>query len=80
MVAWTLMSAGGPVAALPFARRANALGQVDATLAFHYGMVAQAAGDKETARLQLRLALALNPKFSPVDAPIAVRTLTALES
>ncbi|MEV4508218.1 hypothetical protein AB0K00_04590 [Dactylosporangium sp. NPDC049525] len=80
MVAWTLMSAGDPVAALPFARHANALGQVDATLAYHYGMVAAAGGDKETARLQLRLALALNPKFSPVDAPIAARTLAALES
>ncbi|WP_327010892.1 hypothetical protein OHA72_28675 [Dactylosporangium sp. NBC_01737] len=80
MVAWTLFSAGDPAAALPFARHANALGQVDATLAYHYGMVADAAGDKETARLQLRLALALNPRFSPTDAPIAVRTLTALES
>jgi tetratricopeptide (TPR) repeat protein len=80
MVAWTLMSAGDPAAALPFARHANALGQVDATLAYHYGMVALAAGDKDTALVQLRLALALNPKFSPVDAPIAVRTLATLES
>ncbi|MGI5185238.1 hypothetical protein ACQEVZ_54195 [Dactylosporangium sp. CA-152071] len=80
MVAWTLMAAGDPAAALPFAKRANALGQVDAALAYHYGMVASAAGDRETARVQLRLALALNPHFSPVDAPIAVRTLATLES
>jgi tetratricopeptide (TPR) repeat protein len=80
MVAWTLLSAGDPVEALPFARHANALGRVDATLAYHYGMVAHATGDRTTARLQLRLALALNPEFSPVDAPIAVRTLAALES
>lgn len=80
MLAWTLLCAGDPVAALPFARHANALGQVDASLAYHYGMVAHALGDRETALLQLRLALALNPKFSPVDAPIAVRTLTTLES
>ncbi|MEV0128918.1 hypothetical protein AB0H83_10670 [Dactylosporangium sp. NPDC050688] len=80
MVAWTLLAAGDPAAALPFARHANALGQVDATLAYHYGMVAHAAGDRGTARLQLRLALALNPKFSPVDAPIAARTLATLES
>ncbi|MFF5228516.1 hypothetical protein [Dactylosporangium sp. NPDC000521] len=80
MVAWTLMSAGDPAAALPFARRANALGQVDAALAYRYGMVAFHAGDRETARVQLRLALALNPHFSPVDAPIAVRTLATLES
>ncbi len=80
MAAWTLLAAGDPAAALPFARHANALGQVDATLAYHYGMVAHALGDKDTALVQLRLALALNPKFSPVDAPIAARTLTALES
>ncbi|MET7421997.1 hypothetical protein [Dactylosporangium sp. NPDC005555] len=80
MVAWTLLAAGEPGAALPFARRANALGQVDATLAYHYGMVAHAAGLKDTALVQLRLALALNPTFSPTDAPIAVRTLAALES
>jgi tetratricopeptide (TPR) repeat protein len=80
LAGWALLAAGDPAAALPFARRANALGQVDATLAYHYGMVAHALGDRETALVQLRLALALNPRFSPVDAPIAVRTLATLES
>ncbi|MET7400763.1 tetratricopeptide repeat protein [Dactylosporangium sp. NPDC005572] len=80
VLSWSLLQAGRPAEALPYAQHAVALGQIDATLAYHYGMVALATGDRSLARVQLRLALALNPKFSPVDAPIAARTLDSLSS
>ncbi|GAA0725519.1 hypothetical protein Drose_17705 [Dactylosporangium roseum] len=79
VLSWSLLRAGRAAEAMPYARRAGALGRVDATLAYHHGMIALANGDRATARGQLRLALSLNPRFSPVDAPIAGRTLASLE-
>ncbi|GAA4252365.1 tetratricopeptide repeat protein [Dactylosporangium darangshiense] len=79
MVAWSLNAAGRPAEALPYIQRAEALGQLDPTVAYHHGMIALAAGDRVTAKLQLQLALSLNPHFSPVDAPAAQRALATLE-
>ncbi|MEJ3748235.1 hypothetical protein WEI85_33735 [Actinomycetes bacterium KLBMP 9797] len=76
---WALHLAGRSAEALPYARRASERGRPDATVAFHHGMIALATGDRDTARRQLRRALAANPSFSPLDAPVAARTLTALE-
>ncbi|WP_432825352.1 tetratricopeptide repeat protein [Dactylosporangium sp. CA-092794] len=78
-VAWSLNAAGRPAEALPFIQRAEALGQLDPMVAYHHGMIALATGDRVTAKLQLQLALSLNPHFSPIDAPAAQRTLTTLE-
>ncbi|UWP86058.1 hypothetical protein Dfulv_18170 [Dactylosporangium fulvum] len=79
LLSWSLLQAGRPAEAMPFVRQAGALGRVDAALAYHHGMIALANGDRATARIQLQLALSLNPKFSPVDAPIAERALASLE-
>jgi hypothetical protein len=43
-------------------------------------MIALGTGDRVTAKLQLQLALSLNPHFSPIDAPLATRTLASLET
>lgn len=77
-VAWSLNAAGRPAEALPYIQKAEALGQLDPAVAFHHGMIALGAGDRVTARLQLQLALSLNPHFSPLDAPVAVSTLAGL--
>jgi tetratricopeptide (TPR) repeat protein len=78
-VAWSLHASERSADALPFVQHAEALGQIDATVAYHHGMIALATGDKVTARTQLQLALALNPHFSPVDAPAAAAALATLE-
>ncbi|MFI5915244.1 hypothetical protein [Dactylosporangium sp. NPDC051541] len=77
-VAWSLHTAGRSAEAVPYIQKAEALGQLDPTVAFHHGMIALAAGDRVTARLQLQLALSLNPHFNPIDAPVATRTLAGL--
>ncbi|MGI5242875.1 hypothetical protein [Dactylosporangium sp. CA-139066] len=79
MVAWSLNAAGRPAEALPYIQKAEALGQLDPAVAYHHGMIALAGGDRVTARLQLQLALSLNPHFSPIDAPAAQRALATLE-
>jgi tetratricopeptide (TPR) repeat protein len=79
-VAWSLNAAGRPAEALPYIQRAEALGQLDPAVVFHHGMIALGTGDRVTAKLQLQLALSLNPHFSPIDAPLATRTLASLET
>ncbi|WP_432973132.1 hypothetical protein [Dactylosporangium sp. CA-233914] len=78
-VAWSRNAAGRPAEALPFIQRAEALGRLDPTIAYHHGMIALGTGDRVTAKLQLQLALSLNPHFSPIDAPAALRALSSLE-
>ena len=53
-------------------------GTEDASIAYHAGMIALAAGDSTRARELLSTALALNARFNPTQAPIARRTLDAL--
>ncbi|GAA3452646.1 tetratricopeptide repeat protein [Dactylosporangium matsuzakiense] len=77
-VAWSLHAAGRSAEAVPYIGKAEALGRLDPTVAFHHGMIALGAGDRVTAALQLQLALSLNPHFNPVDAPIATQTLAGL--
>ncbi|WP_433045432.1 hypothetical protein [Dactylosporangium sp. CS-033363] len=77
-VAWSLHAAGRSAEALPYVQQAEALGRLDPAVAFHHGMIALGTGDRVTARLQLQLALSLNPHFSPVDAPVAASTLAGL--
>ena len=57
---------------------ALAQGTEDATLLYHAGMIAAAAGDSTAARSLLTKALALNPLFSPTQATMARRTLDSL--
>lgn len=62
---WALTRAGHPVAGLRWAQRALRLGTRDPLFRFHAGMAALAAGRVSLARRDLRLALSLNPSFSP---------------
>ncbi len=50
----------------------------EADFLFHAGMIAVKQNDRPAARLYLRRAIALNPNFSPIDAPVAVATLRQL--
>jgi tetratricopeptide (TPR) repeat protein len=75
---WALARAGRPRAALPWARRALALGSRDALFLYHAGMAARAAGDRLDARRWLARSLAHNARFSPLYAPRAHRALKAL--
>ncbi|HEY2600035.1 MAG TPA: tetratricopeptide repeat protein [Thermoleophilaceae bacterium] len=72
---WALTRAGRPAAGLRFAQRALALGSRDPMFLFHAGLSAQAAGRASEARAYLGESLALNPRFSPLYAPRALRAL-----
>jgi tetratricopeptide (TPR) repeat protein len=75
---WALTRSGRPAAGLSWARRALAPGARDASLLYHAGMSARAAGRVAQARRLLRRALAHNPRFSVLHAPRARRALEAL--
>ena len=72
---WALTRAGRPAEGLAYARRALRLGSRDALFLYHAGMAARAAGRGDAARRLLSRALAANPGFSPLHAPIARRAL-----
>jgi tetratricopeptide (TPR) repeat protein len=74
-VAWTALKAGKIVEAQSAIREALRLGTKDARLFYHAGMIARAAGDKSGAHDYLKRALALNPQFDPLQAPIARKAL-----
>ena len=75
---WALTRAGQPAVGLRYARRALRLGSRDAMFLFHAGVAAREAGRPDLARRWLRLALAGNPRFSPLYAPQARRLLEGL--
>jgi tetratricopeptide (TPR) repeat protein len=77
-LAWALHLAGRPREALDYARLADATGARDAARAYHLGMIELALGDRVGARRDLGRAVAHNPYFSPVDGPVAARTLAGL--
>jgi tetratricopeptide (TPR) repeat protein len=79
-LAWALHLAGRDREALTYARVAHGTGARSATYAYHLGMIELALGDPVAAREHLGQALRLNPHFSPVDGPVARRTLAGLES
>jgi Flp pilus assembly protein TadD len=78
-VAWTALRAGKVAEAGKAMNDALRLGTQDARLLYHAGMIAQAAGDKSSASDYLKRALALNPQFDPLQAPIARKTLAILD-
>jgi tetratricopeptide (TPR) repeat protein len=77
-VAWALYKGGRYAEALPYTNAALALGTQDAGLFYHAGMIQKALGDKDAATTDLRKALAINPHFSPLQAPIAQQALSEL--
>ena len=77
-LAWSALKAGKIDEAREKSKEAMRLGTLDARLFYHAGMIANAAGDKATARKYLRQALELNPKFQILQAEICRKTLASL--
>lgn len=79
LLAWALYKNGKPGEALAAITEALKLGTKDAKLLFHAGMISYALGQTDLARGHLRRALALNPHFNLLQAPVAERTLKTME-
>ncbi len=77
IVAWTAFKAGKIAAAQKAIKAALRLGTRDARLFYHAGLIALAAGDEKTAQTYLQRALALSPRFDPLQAAVAQRALEA---
>jgi len=77
-LAWALYSSGQPRAAMRYVREALRLGTQNSRLLYHAGTIEAAIGRQGAARAHLSAALALNPAFSPLDAPRATALLQAL--
>lgn len=78
-IAWTALKAGKIAEAQTAIKDALKLGTKDAKLFYHAGMISKAAGDNKAAKDYLERALKLNPKFDPLQAPIAENTLASLK-
>ncbi|MCC6629317.1 MAG: tetratricopeptide repeat protein [Chloroflexi bacterium] len=78
ILAWGLYQAGQFDEASVASQQALRLGTRDARHHYQAGMIAQARGDYATAIQHLEQALAINPAFSPLDAPRARQELAAL--
>lgn len=74
-LAWTLYKNGDPEAGWLYSQEALRLGTQDATLHFHAGMIAHQLGRMADAEAHLSQALAFNPTFSILDAPLAQQIL-----
>jgi tetratricopeptide (TPR) repeat protein len=78
-LAWALHVNGRDAEALTYVQRAAALGAPNATYSFHRGMILAGLGRGADARAALAEALAINPHFNPLQAPVARATITSLE-
>jgi len=76
VLGWALARNGRCAEALPWSRRALRLGTQDALKFFHRGAIERCLGHGDTARAWLRRALALNPHFSLLWAPVARKWLS----
>jgi tetratricopeptide (TPR) repeat protein len=72
-LAWALVRNGRCGEALHYSKRALRLGTRDANKFFHRGMIERCLGDRSEAKSWFRRALALNPHFSVLWAPVARR-------
>lgn len=77
-VAWALHRNGQDSEALPYAMKATALGWRNATFLYHRGVIRHALGDKAGARADLSDAVAVNPNFDVLQAPVARQLLDSL--
>ncbi len=73
VLAWALARNGRCGEALRFSKRALRLGTLDAPKFFHRGMIERCLGHGAEAKSWFRRALALNPHFSVLWAPVARR-------
>jgi tetratricopeptide (TPR) repeat protein len=75
VLAWALERTGHCREALGYSKQALRLGTRDALKRFHRGAIEQCLGHTTAARRWFRRALALNPRFSVLWAPVARREL-----
>ena len=73
ILAWALARTGRCEEALGYSKRALRLGTLDASKFFHRGMIERCLGNSAEATRWFRRALALNPHFSVLWAPVALR-------
>lgn len=78
VLAWAYYKNGDCNAAAPLIKEALRLGTKDGLLLFHAGMVAECLGDRAGATSFYQQALATNPNFSLLFAPVARDHLAAL--
>jgi tetratricopeptide (TPR) repeat protein len=78
VLGWALHQSGANAEAISYAREADALGARNPGYLFHLGIIELSLGRGGDARRELSAALALNPQFSPLDAPIARAALNRL--
>lgn len=69
--AWALHVNGRDAEALEWSDRAMRLGTRNALLFYHRGMIERSLGRPDAAIASLRQALAINPNFNPLAAPLA---------
>lgn len=77
-LAWAALKAGKIDEAQHAMKEALKLNTQDARLFYHAGMIAKAAGDNASAKNYLKRALALSPKFDPVQSAHAEAALKEL--
>ena len=80
VLAWVYHKNGDQPRAIEAIKRALSQNTPDAEIHYHAGMIAAAAGDREAATRHLRAAIAMNPQFNPLQAPIARKTLDQLSA
>jgi tetratricopeptide (TPR) repeat protein len=73
VLGWALALNSRCSEALPYAERSLRLGTQDALKLFHRGWILECLGRRDAARADYRRALALNPHFSILWAPVARR-------
>ena len=77
-LAWALYRAGAYEEAQSYVREALRLGTKDPLKHYHAGLIAEALGQPEVARMHLEQALAINPHFSVLYTPDARARVAAL--
>jgi tetratricopeptide (TPR) repeat protein len=78
-LAWALHRNDRDEEALKYADIAGSLGWRNATFRYHRGAIGAALGDEKRARADLAQALAINPHFDILQAPIARQLLSTLD-
>ncbi len=80
VLAWVYFKNGDQPRAVEAIKRALSRNTPDAEMHFHAGMIADAAGDRVAAQKHLQQALSFSPRFSVLQAPVAVKALDRLGS
>ncbi|MDQ2838077.1 MAG: hypothetical protein M3Y42_10300 [Actinomycetota bacterium] len=75
--AWALHANHRDAEALVWEQKAMALGTRNALFYYHAGMINKTLGNRAAAKAALSKALAINPHFNPLAAPIARNALAA---